>query len=131
VFCGKNGEAPGLLNCCATGTIDCNGTCVTAGTYTTNDGACTDLCNTAYVQLRNTCGDTIDPRYDTFEQPLCAVTCRAERSTDCWDTAQEVGILQYASGINIDKMCQCNADGYKYFNYNITNGGRTYCYRCN
>jgi hypothetical protein len=27
-LCGKNGEAPGLLNCCATGTINCSGTCL-------------------------------------------------------------------------------------------------------
>ncbi|MDR3185086.1 MAG: hypothetical protein LBT49_06760 [Prevotellaceae bacterium] len=29
ILCGKDGEAPGLLNCCATGTMNCNGTCLT------------------------------------------------------------------------------------------------------
>ncbi|MDR2358485.1 MAG: hypothetical protein LBD87_01620, partial [Prevotellaceae bacterium] len=47
VWCGKNGEAAGLLNCCVPGTTNCSGTCKTNGTYTTQDGACAGTCNTA------------------------------------------------------------------------------------
>jgi hypothetical protein len=60
VFCGKNGEALGLLNCCTTGTTNCSGICKINGTYTTNDGTCAGTCNTAYVQQRNQCGVVIN-----------------------------------------------------------------------
>ncbi|MDR1405915.1 MAG: hypothetical protein LBI89_01755, partial [Prevotellaceae bacterium] len=66
VFCGKNGEAPGLLNCCVTGTIDCSGTCRTTGTYTQNDGACAGGCNKAYVRQFNQCGELMSATYSTY-----------------------------------------------------------------
>ncbi|MDR2358806.1 MAG: hypothetical protein LBD87_03260 [Prevotellaceae bacterium] len=74
VWCGKDGEAAGLVGCCY-GTSNCSGTCKTIGTYTTNDGACTGACNTAYVQLRNQCGDVVDDRFDTTENTECTAGC--------------------------------------------------------
>jgi hypothetical protein len=71
VLCGKNGETPGLLNCCVTGTTNCSGTCTTTGTSTTNDGTCTGACNTAYVQLRNQCGQVINSTYGTYTNTGC------------------------------------------------------------
>ncbi|MDR2359647.1 MAG: hypothetical protein LBD87_07630, partial [Prevotellaceae bacterium] len=71
VWCGKNGEAAGVLNCCVTGTTNCNGTCKTTGTYTTNDGACAGACNRAYVQLRNQCGEVTNSTYGTYTNSGC------------------------------------------------------------
>jgi hypothetical protein len=71
VFCGRNGEAPGLLSCCATGTTDCNGTCRTTGTYTQNDGACADACNRAYVRQFDQCGNLVSATYSTYETAGC------------------------------------------------------------
>jgi hypothetical protein len=75
VWCGKDGEAAGLLNCCATGTTNCSGTCKTNGNYTTNDGACTGNCNIAYVQLRNQCGAVVNTQYSTFNNTACNTGC--------------------------------------------------------
>ena len=74
-LCGKNGEAAGLLNCCVLGTTNCNGTCKTNGTYTTNDGECTGACETAYVQLRNQCGVVINAKYATYSTNQCTTGC--------------------------------------------------------
>jgi hypothetical protein len=83
VFCGKDGEAPGLLNCCATGTTDCNGTCKTNGTYTTNDGLCTGSCASAYVQSRDQCGVVKNSKYSTYSNAACADGCGPVYSTAC------------------------------------------------
>jgi uncharacterized protein (TIGR02145 family) len=58
---------------CASGTINCSGTCRTDQNYTTNDGACTS-CNSnyAYTQLRNACGTVINSRYNTFYTSSCS-----------------------------------------------------------
>jgi hypothetical protein len=56
---------------CATDIIDCDGTCKTAGTYTTNDGACAGLCNTAYVQQRDQCDVVINATYSTYTSTAC------------------------------------------------------------
>jgi hypothetical protein len=85
-LCGKNGEAPGLLNCCANGTTNCNGTCTTNGNYTTKDGACTGSCNQAYEQLRNQCGDILNPQYATYQTTKCANGCQASLSNCCRPT---------------------------------------------
>jgi hypothetical protein len=71
VWCGRNGEAAGLLNCCASGTTKCSGTCKKNGNYETYDGACTGACNTAYVQLRNQCGEVINAKYSTSTNTGC------------------------------------------------------------
>ncbi|MDR2359484.1 MAG: hypothetical protein LBD87_06790 [Prevotellaceae bacterium] len=78
VWCGRNGEAPGLLNCCATGTTNCSGTCKTTGTYTTYDGGCAGSCNTAYVQLRNQCGEVPNTQYGTYNNTSCTYNCVAD-----------------------------------------------------
>jgi hypothetical protein len=71
VFCGRNGEAPGLLNCCVSGTTDCNGTCRTTGTYTQNDGACAGACNRAYVRQFDQCGNLKNATYSTYTNTGC------------------------------------------------------------
>jgi hypothetical protein len=75
VLCGKNGQSAGLLNCCATGTTNCSGTCTTTSTYTTNDGACTDECFKAYTQLRNQCGEVINAKLNQYENTACRNGC--------------------------------------------------------
>ncbi|MDR0695141.1 MAG: hypothetical protein LBF81_07580 [Prevotellaceae bacterium] len=75
VWCGKNGEAPGLLDCCATGTTNCSGTCKTNGTYTTNDGACASACKTAYKRVRNQCGVVVSTSSETYSNSSCYTNC--------------------------------------------------------
>jgi hypothetical protein len=82
VLCSKNGEAKGLLGCCG-GTTDCSGTCTTTGTYTTNDGACTGVCHTAYVQLRDQCQQIIDQTYSTYNAESCTSGCEAIQNAAC------------------------------------------------
>jgi hypothetical protein len=108
VWCGKNGEAAGLLNCCATGTTNCSDTCKTNGTYTTNDGACTGSCNTAYVQLRNQCGIVIENNTNTYTDVECMAGCESEYKTACCD--HPISCL-------IDTACQakCTKLGYRYY----------------
>ncbi|MDR0695138.1 MAG: hypothetical protein LBF81_07565, partial [Prevotellaceae bacterium] len=92
VWCGRDGEAAGLLNCCATGTTNCSGTCKTTGTYTTNDGACTGSCNTAYVQLRNQCGEVVNPKFDTYQDAACGSDILA---CECLACKERCVSLQY------------------------------------
>jgi hypothetical protein len=75
VLCGKNGETSGLLDCCVTGTTNCSGACTTTGTYTTNDGACTGACNTAYVQVRDQCGVVTHVNGGTYLETTCLAGC--------------------------------------------------------
>jgi hypothetical protein len=75
VLCGKNGESAGLLNCCETGTTNCSGTCTTTGTYTTNDGACTGACHTAYVKQKDQCGTVLNAQYTTYANNNCTTGC--------------------------------------------------------
>ena len=125
VLCGKNGEVAGLLNCCATGTTNCSGTCKTTGTYTTNDGACTGACNTAYVQLRDQCSQVLNASYSTFNSTSCTTGCNATFNTAC--------NCQNAHN-DRTRTCpdQCGGDGFKYYRYGNGAGGcNDYCYCCN
>jgi hypothetical protein len=83
VFCGKDGEAPGVLNCCVTGTIDCNGTCKTTGTYTQNDGACAGQCNLAYVRQFNQCGELLSATYSTYTNTGCTTPNYPTNDGEC------------------------------------------------
>ncbi|MDR0694609.1 MAG: hypothetical protein LBF81_04835, partial [Prevotellaceae bacterium] len=83
VWCGKNGEAAGVLNCCVTGTTNCSGTCKTDGNYTTNDGTCTGSCNTAYVQLRNQCGEVVNAKYSTYTNSSCTTPNYTTNDGNC------------------------------------------------
>jgi hypothetical protein len=47
VLCGKNGESAGLLNCCVTGTTNCEGTCM--NTCTPGCASCLLMANGPYV----------------------------------------------------------------------------------
>jgi hypothetical protein len=70
---GTDGE---LAACgCAEGTYDCNGTCTPSDYYTTNDGACTGICRTAYVQLRDQCGAVVCAGASTYVEPTCLSPC--------------------------------------------------------
>jgi hypothetical protein len=70
-FPGGNNQSASPCGC-ATGTINCSGTCKTDATYTTNDGSCTGSCTrAAYVQLRNACSTVIDSRYSTYSNSGC------------------------------------------------------------
>jgi hypothetical protein len=70
-FPGTN-EQSSLLCGCATGTIDCSGTCKNDVNYTTNDGSCTGSCTQyAYVQQRNACGTVINSTYSTYANSGC------------------------------------------------------------
>jgi hypothetical protein len=82
LLCGKNGEAAGVLNCCVTGTANCSGTCTTTQTYTTCDGNCTDQCNTAYLQLRDQCGNVINNQYSSCTNASCTANC-VLNTNDC------------------------------------------------
>jgi hypothetical protein len=74
ILCGRNGEAPGLLNCCATGTTNCGGTCRAIGTYTQNNGACAG-CRIAYVRQFDQCGALITDTYATYANSTCTGAC--------------------------------------------------------
>jgi hypothetical protein len=70
-FPATNGQTANSCGC-ATGTINCSGTCRTDNNYTTNDGNCTGTCtNLAYVQLRNACGTVINSTYSTYSNSGC------------------------------------------------------------
>jgi hypothetical protein len=104
VWCGRDGEASGLLNCCATGTTNCSGTCTTTGTYTTNDGACTEACITAYVQLRNQCGDIVNPKYGTYVRRYCTTGCPTCDDAQCNADCNKKGA---DGGMCVGNSCSC------------------------
>jgi hypothetical protein len=122
VLCGKNGEAVGLLNCCVPGTTNCSGTCKTNETYTTNDGACAQNCNAAYVQQRDQCGVVINPQKGTYQEATCLDNCTpkcAECATFCKNQSNYknyMATVNWATGY----VCYCLDATFKpnsYFNY--------------
>jgi hypothetical protein len=123
-LCGKDGESSGLLNCCATGTTICSGTCKTTGTYTTNDGACAGTCHTAYVQQRNQCGEVVNPQYSTDVSNQCTAQCGATYKQPCtpetslgWDIGESNCALQ------------CGQLGWPYYRY-VGSAGHYNCQCC-
>jgi hypothetical protein len=72
---GTDGQAPDATCGCASGTTACGGKCTSNRTYTTNDGSCTGSCKVAYVQLRNQCGDVVNPYYSTYPKNSCDSGC--------------------------------------------------------
>jgi hypothetical protein len=104
VWCGKNGETAGLLNCCVPGTTNCSGTCKTNGTYTTQDGACAGTCNAAYVQLRDQCANVIDENVGTYTELNCASGCGvtlAQCKSLCTSNGYDHAL------VNINPTCYC------------------------
>jgi hypothetical protein len=117
VLCGKNGESSGLLNCCVSGTTNCSGTCKTTGTYTTNDGACTGACNTAYVQQRNQCGIVINDKYSTYTNTGCTTPNYTTNDGACTGACNTAYVqLRNACGIVM------NSQHGTYTNNNCTQG---------
>ncbi|MDR3132591.1 MAG: hypothetical protein LBU42_01025, partial [Prevotellaceae bacterium] len=107
VLCGKNSEAAGLLNCCVTGTTNCNGTCTTNSTYTYNTSNCSGTCHQAYVELRNQCGETVNPSYGTYELASCKAGCDTKDCAGCAKTCAKDGwtYAQMWTG-----ECRCKAE---------------------
>jgi hypothetical protein len=118
VWCGRDGEAPGLLDCCATGTTECSGTCKTIGTYTSNEGACTGACNTAYVMLLNQCDVVTDPQYGTTANTLCTAGCEPISNGNCLSGYGGTFNIMSETPENIIKCrSNCQQQGASYYNY--------------
>jgi hypothetical protein len=127
VLCGKNNESAGILNCCATGTANCSGTCTPNSSYPTSDGACTGNCFEAYIQQRNQCGKIINYTYGVYRNETCLNGCPTKKTT-CTKT-----IFPTYDGIPIDKIdvtCMRHCSGYKYYNYDWE-AGHLICRCCN
>jgi hypothetical protein len=108
VWCGRDGEAPGLLNCCAYGTTNCSGTCKTNTTYSI-DGACSGACNKRYRYSYNQCG--LNGTSEITDNN-CADGCSPTYSSDCTWQKQE-HYCQQCSYPSREDGAKCCA-GYKY-----------------
>jgi hypothetical protein len=87
---------------CATGTINCSGTCITTGYYTQNDGACTGECNKAYVRRFDQCGNVVNAQYSTYTKSSCTTGCCTPAGS-----GQPVGDCGCASGLqNCSGTCR-------------------------
>jgi hypothetical protein len=122
VWCGRDGEAAGLLNCCASGTTKCSGTCNKNGNHETYDGACTGACNTAYVQLRNQCDEVLNTKYSTYTNTTCKDGCGATWSKSCKPSTYKTYINLEQPLTNNETECtnlcsiRCGEYGYPYYN---------------
>jgi hypothetical protein len=116
---------------CATGNIPCGGICKTSGTYTTDDGDCTGVCNTAYVQLRNQCDVVIKEDYDTYHSESCAAGCEALPSTSCYPGGTILWTYLNYSSVATTQQCARDAAAAGYSCYTVRNiGGYTTMHRC-
>jgi hypothetical protein len=113
-----------LLNCCVPGTTNCSGACTTTGIYTTNDGACTGACNTAYVRLRDQCTIVLNERAGTYTQSSCSAGCGAAFSNSCRDN-----LTSAASESECSELC--HARGFSKYGVAKLNVWTTRCYCCN
>ncbi|MDR0694714.1 MAG: hypothetical protein LBF81_05400 [Prevotellaceae bacterium] len=136
VWCGRNGEAAGLLDCCATGTTNCSGTCKTNGTYTTNDGECANECNSAYVQLRDQCEVVLNPTASTYTEVSCTHGCTAVANAACI-TAPDRYLRSSCTHTNsIEALCwnlcaaECTSWGYRYYCKQFIPDGSWSQYNC-
>jgi hypothetical protein len=126
VWCGNNGEAAGVLDCCAIGTTNCSGTCKTTGTYTTNDGACTGECNYAYVQLWDPCDVLVNATYDKYYDTNCDNGCHATNNQDCWN---HTGAF---TPTKTECIRICTALEYQYYNtMDDPDSDFLFCFCCN
>ncbi|MDR2358273.1 MAG: hypothetical protein LBD87_00550, partial [Prevotellaceae bacterium] len=91
---GTNGQAAHATCGCATGTTNCSGTCKTTGNYTTDDGACTGACNTAYRQQRNACGTVINAKYSTYTNTSCKTPYSYTDDGECTGTCNTAYVQQ-------------------------------------
>jgi hypothetical protein len=132
VLCSKNGETASLLGCC-TGTSDCNGTCTTTGTYTTQEATCTGTCNTAYVALRNQCGIIVNDKYDTWTNTSCAQGCEPTQcGSCCLDGQYGLATSTDVPQADCSNWCKSIAAGYTYYrNEYVNHTHRCICYGCN
>jgi hypothetical protein len=121
---GANGQSSTPCGC-ATGTSACGNICKTTGTYTTNDGACTGICNKAYVQQRNQCDLVTSPQWSSYDNVACTTGCSAVYDPDCYSNVSYI----YNTA---DCSLKCWNAGYA--KYNIMNAGdhgAWFCYCCN
>ncbi|MDR3132620.1 MAG: hypothetical protein LBU42_01175 [Prevotellaceae bacterium] len=134
LLCGKNGESAGLLNCCVPGTTNCNGTCKTIGTYTTNDGACAGTCHTAYVQLRDQCGNVMTAQYATRPDDSCNNSCTSTPNASCLTTYQNYTTAGACTSTKAN-TCAVYCYGTQFTYYTILTQGEgarsCLCYCCN
>ncbi|MDR0694204.1 MAG: hypothetical protein LBF81_02760 [Prevotellaceae bacterium] len=137
VWCGRDDEAAGLLDCCATGTTKCSSTCKKNGTYETYDGGCTGACNTAYVQLRNQCGEVENQTYGTYTDTSCSDGCGPQYDMYCnsrCDAAHTLVEIYRAEG-HYERNQRCIAFCKDYPRYNADEPyhqpNQYYCYCCN
>ncbi|MDR0694149.1 MAG: hypothetical protein LBF81_02480 [Prevotellaceae bacterium] len=133
VWCGRDGEAAGLLDCCATGTTKCSGTCKQNRTYETYDGACTGACNTAYVQLRNQCDDVVTTKYNTYTETNCTAGCAPTYATSCYPDGYEIRAGEQASAAACDALCILTCSSWSYYVsvYGYAGWYACTCYCCN
>jgi hypothetical protein len=135
VLCSKNGETAGLLGCC-NGTTKCGSTCITTGTYTTNESTCTGACHTAYVAQRNQCSDIVDAHYSTWSNDACTAGCVPTFDYNC-KANQWVAYQMADDCITCQSVCETYAAGWDIYNYGHVADGpggfwcACYCYRCN
>jgi hypothetical protein len=132
---GNNGQTAHATCGCATGTTNCSGTCKTNGNYTTNNGACTGACNTAYVQQLNQCDEVLNTKYSTYTNTSCTDGCGPTESAAC---ATEPGYYpdkgQWNSYGKCFSGCISACANYKYFYaYYVgpTSGYTCICKCCN
>jgi hypothetical protein len=126
VMPGADGE-PSTCGC-ATDIIDCDGTCKTAGTYTSNDGECAG-CHIAYVRKRDQCGAVIDATYSTSAS-TCTTPNQVVNDGACancyqaWSRLKDAcgGVLQEQYGTFNKPSCADSFSPPTYYNY-CTGGG--------
>jgi hypothetical protein len=131
VWCGRDGEAAGLLNCCVTGTTNCSGTCKTNGTYETYDGACTGACNTAYVQLRNQCDEVVNTKYKTYTKANCTEGCVPAINGPCEAPSEYMIETPVYYGYTCESLCKEACNSYDYMSWQYWSDERCKCICCN
>jgi hypothetical protein len=102
VLCGKHGETPGILDCCAIGTTDCSGTCKTNTTYT-QPGNCTGTCHKREEISYDQCGET-------GREPVTDSSCEQ----GCCTPLSWGGV---ASADTCAELCTANGQAFASFNY--------------
>jgi hypothetical protein len=119
---------------CASGLVNCSGTCTTNTTSVTNDGACTGNCHQAYRQRRNACGVVTNSEDGTYiDTSICGSSCQPQLSL-CSSNFQ--GMCSSCSDGDSAAACQARcrtyAQGWTYYNYSVFSEARACsCYRCN
>jgi hypothetical protein len=128
---GTDGNTYNAACGCIAGTTNCNGTCKTTGTYTTEDGACTGVCRKAWVQLRDQCGFVMNEQFDTFDSNSCITGCTTTHDSTCRENQTSF----HDSNVGSCRANKCQpwaiANGYAKFHYTVQSTTQCICYGCN